>query len=273
LKLKICLAQLESITGSILRNIEKVKEVVKSHEADLYVFPEMFLTGYMIKDMVYKLAIPPTSKYIKDLQELAKSNNIGIVVGFPELSNMGYIYNATLAVNNDGNIFIYRKRHLPTFTVFDEHRWFRQYKGSIRPWKFKGVNIGLAICYDTFFPEIFKAYTLRGVKLHIIISAAPDTSVPLFHRVVMGRAIETTTYFIWVNTVGIVDGLTFGGNSIAIDPLGNVIEKLKEYEEDVKIVSIDLSAVYRFRIARPVVKDSMREDAEELLKAYNELEA
>ncbi len=272
MRIKICLAQLEPITGSIRDNVDKVKEIIESYNADLYVFPEMFLTGYMVKDLVYKIALTPSSRYISDIREIAKNKNVGVIVGFPELSSMGYIYNSILAVNENGELFIYRKRHLPTFSVFDEHRWFKQFRGKLRPWKFKDILFGLGICYDAFFPEIFKAYALMGVKVQVVISAAPDTSVPLFHKVIASRAIETTTYFIWVNTVGIIDGLTFGGGSIAVNPLGKTIERLADHEEDVKIVDIDLGAVYRYRIIRPVIRDSMREDAEELLRAYNEIE-
>ncbi len=272
MQVKICLAQLEPVIGSIENNVRKMSKVVESYSADLYVFPEMFLVGYMVKDLVYKIALPLSSKYIDEVKQMAKSKGVGVIVGFPELSPMGYIYNSMLAVDENGKVFVYRKRHLPTFSVFDEHRWFKQFKGKLKPWKFKDILFGLAICYDTFFPEIFKAYALMGAKVQVIISAAPDTSVPLFHRVIMSRAIETTTYIIWVNTVGIMNGLTFGGGSMVVSPLGRAIEKLKDYEEDVKVVEVDMDTVYRCRIARPVIRDSMREDAEELLRAYNEME-
>ena len=273
MKIKVCLVQVEPVVGSIPKNIEKIRDVIESYTADLYVFPELFLVGYTVKDAMYKLALSTSSKHVEELKKLTKRNGVGLIVGFPELTSLGYIYNSILAIDEEGNIFLYRKRHLPTFSVFDEHRWFKQYKGAIKPWNFKGIGVGLAICYDMFFPEIFKTYMLRGAKLHVVISASPDSSLPLFHTLSTARALETTSYLIWVNTVGILDGLTFAGGSRVVNPLGNIVEQLKVYEEDVKIVTIDINEVHRCRVVRPVIKDSMREDAEELLRAYNEFES
>ena len=273
MSLRVALAQLEPIPASIESNLNKIYRVVTEYQADLYVFPELFLTGYTSRDLLYRISQELTSNVIARLRILAREHRIGIVVGLSEKSSYGFLYNSLIAIDDRGEVHVYRKRHLPTFSVFDEARWFRSYRGYVKPWSFRGVKVGFGICYDIFFPEIFKSQVLQGAKILIAISASPDSSVPLFHTLIRARALENTVFFIWVNMVGFFDGLGFGGSSVVVDPLGNVVEQLKPFEEDVRMVNIDLSLVDRARIDRPVIRDSSIEDAYLLLESYRYLES
>ncbi|MCS7111153.1 MAG: carbon-nitrogen hydrolase family protein [Ignisphaera sp.] len=258
--LRLAVVQSNPFNGSIERNLSKIKDVISSVNADLYIFPEMFLTGYLIEDEVFRLALDVNSTYVRELQQTASKNGIGIIAGFPEISDRGYLYNSVLAVDDKGGIYIYRKRHLPTFSSFNESRWFKPYKGSFDPWLFKDVRIGVTVCYDIFFPEVFRVYMLKGVKLYINISAAPDTSVQLFHIMARARAVENSAYFAWINMAGFVGGFGFGGASVVVDPLGNTIRTLKQYEEDIGVVEIDFNCLNAYRIERPLLRDITLED-------------
>jgi len=269
LKMKILLGQLSPKLGDVEENLKKIDDVVgRAGEIDLAIFPELFLTGYYLKDMFLKLAMAPNDPYLEKLRKIAEEKDIGIVVGFPEKDPSGYLYNSLIAVQASGEETIYRKRHLPTFSVFDEYRWFKPHSGSLNIWRLNGIGIGFGICYDTFFPEIFRAYSLIGAKILIIISASPDFSTPLFEKLCQTRALENTCFLFWVNQVGNYDGVGFGGGSMAVSPLGEVIAKCPRLREDSRIVEIDLNEVEQARYSRPVLKDARREDAEELLKAY-----
>lgn len=269
LKLKILLGQLYSKLGDVEGNIEKIVETVRSHDADLAVFPEQFLAGYYSKDIHYRAALNPyKSPLIERLRKAAEENKTAIIAGFPEKSEYGIIYNSALAINEQGEIHIYRKRHLPTFSVFNEYRWFGWSRNPLKTWSVKGVKSGIAICYDTFFPEIFKAYTLMGAKMLVIISASPDSSLKFFQKLTEARAIENTVYTVWVNLVGIYEGIGFAGGSRIISPLGRIVTECRLMDEDIKIAEIDFDEVDYARIVRPTLRDSIREDAEELLDAY-----
>ncbi len=261
------MAQLEAVPGNVEANLEKLRSVVEELDGDIYVFPELFLTGYTVQDLLHRLAMDLDSRALRKVISLSREKSCTIIVGFPERSHLGYLYNSALIAFN-GEFVVYRKRHLPTFSIFDEHRWFKPYRGPLRPVDLGFVRLGVAICYDMFFPEIFKAYALMGVHAMIVISASPDTSVPLFHALARARAIETTSFVVWVNNAGVVEGVTFGGGSLAVAPLGNVILELKRGEEDVGIVEIKLEQLYRCRAQRPVLRDSDASDAEALLEAY-----
>ena len=267
--MKVFLGQLSPKLGDIEGNLQKVNEALdRAGEIDLAIFPELFLTGYYLKDMFFKLAMTPDDPNLEKLRKIAEEKGVGIVAGFPEKSTSGYLYNSLMAKQASGEEMIYRKRHLPTFSVFDECRWFKPYSGSLKVWGLNDVGVGFGICYDIFFPEIFRAYSLMGAKILIIISASPDFSVPLFEKVCQARALENTCFLLWVNQVGNYGGARFGGGSMAVSPLGEVIAKCPRLREDSRIVEIDLNEVEQARYSRPVLRDARREDAEELLKAY-----
>ncbi len=270
--IKVLLGQLSPRLGDLEANLGRLEDVVRGHEADIAIFPELYLSGYFSKDMLYRLAIGLGDKTVSRLRRLAEETSTAIIVGFPERSGHGFIYNSALIIDEAGEASVYRKRHLPTFSLFDEGRWFRANRAGLGTWRLKGVEVGVAICYDTFFPEIFKAYSLRGAELLAILSATPDSSLRFFKKLTEARAIENTAYVVWVNQVGVYDGVGFAGESRVVSPLGRLIAECKPMEEDVRVVELDLREVGLARIQRPVLRDSIREDAETLLDAYLAIE-
>ncbi len=272
--MKIALAQVRPIQASPNKNIEKIANVlnnIRKNDVDLVVFPELFLTGYWVKDMLYRLAEPLSSEHIKKLSKLCSEYNVAIVAGFVELDEKYYYtYNSALLIDSNGNVTTYRKRHLPTFLVFDEARWFKPYNGPYKLWRVNNIPIGVEICYDIFFPEVTRTYALMGAKVVVGISAAPDLSLKFFKLLTRARALENTLYFIWVNLIGVFDGLGFPGGSQAVDPLGNVIVECKTFEEDIKIVNIDLGLVKYAREIRPVLRDFTVWDIIHLYNSYLE---
>jgi len=138
--------------------------------------------------------------------------------------------------------------------------------------KRKNIKVGVAICYDIFFPEIFRIYALKGAALLVILSASPDASLPLFDVLTRARALENTCFLAWVNNVGVFDGLGYAGGSRLVDPLGNVVLQLKRYEEDVGLAEIEIDRVTWIRsVVRPVLRDLRLDDALQLLAAYEEV--
>ncbi len=272
-RIRVALAQLESAQANIEKNVGNVLWVLENYEADIYVFPELYLAGYYSRDLLPRLALDLESKPVRKLvQELTRRRpGSALAVGFPEKTGYGFMYNSLLLASQKG-VMVYRKRHLPTFTVFDEARWFRPYRGRLEPWDTGHVLAGTAICYDVFYPEIFRAYTLMGAKLLVVVSASPDQSVPLFHKVLRARALENTCYLVWVNLVGYYDGVGFGGASLALDPMGDTVAQLKPYREQVEVVELDMARLERARRDRPVIRDAHIEDAIALLKAYKRYE-
>ena len=235
-KIKLALAKISSKRESKTENLLKIEKLTlkaKQQGADLIIFPEMSLTGYVLLDQVYELAETIPGPSTQKIEALAKKTGMHIVFGMPELSEktQATVFNTAVLVGPQGLIGKYRKMYLPTHSVFEEKRYFRQ---GYEPAAFQTDlgNIGLSICYDVFFPEVFRLARLKGAQLIICISASPAVRRGYFEILTSARALENTAFLAYVNLAGVEDGLQFWGGSRLVGPTGDVFAKAKYDEED-----------------------------------------
>lgn len=272
MKINMTIAQLSTYIANPEKNIKKINEAVEkavNDNSDLIIFPELFLHGYYSKDLIYRLAEPIDGKNIKKLKEISRNHDIHIIVGFAERDKkFDIIYNSAVLVMPNEGIQVYRKKHLPDFSVFDEGRYFRRWEGGIELWGIRGFPIGIIICYDIFYPELSRAYMYLGAKGIVIISATPDFSKPLFHILSEARAVENTLYTIWVNMVGTYNGVGFAGESRIVMPLGQILYQAPPLEEDIKTIEVDDKEVAIARQKRPILREVSRADIELMFKSY-----
>jgi len=268
---KLALAQIKSVPGSKRENMKKVEKAVLDatrRECDLVIFPELSLTGYVLKDLVYILAeeIPGTST--SKLEELAKTYGIYIIAGMPERDkDTKMIYNSAVLVGPEGLVGVYRKKHLPTYGLLEEGRYFKPWRGDVEVFETSIGKIGMLICFDVFFPELPRILALKGAQMLAVISAAPDVSRQFFQTFIHARALENTIFVAYVNTVGFCDGIGFFGGSHVRAPLGQLIASAKLYEEDLVVVDVDYEEITRARSIRPILKDLRFDDVEHLYDA------
>ena len=274
-KFDVALAQMMCKVGSKKSNLDIMKkniEQAKKKNANLVIFPELSLTGYSNRDLTYELAEPVPGPSTRFLEEIAKKEDLYIVFGMPEHSEKAraVLFNTAVLLGPDGLIGKYRKMHLPTHSVFEEKRYFRLgYKAPV--FETEIGKIGLTICYDLFFPEISRLLRLQGSQLIICISASPGVRSSFFEVFTVARAIENTVFLIYVNLVGVENGLQFWGGSRIIGPNGSFLAKAKYDEEDLVVGSIDYSDlehtepfVPTLRDLRPELYASLRDHAETL---------
>ncbi len=270
--LRVGLAQLKPYVANPEKNLGKMEEAVKKLSdsgAGLIVFPELYLQGYMSRDLLYRLAEPVDGEILGKVLDMAREYNVYIITGFAERdTKYEVLYNSAALATPEGEVKTYRKMHLPDFSVFDEWRYFRRWDGPVQVWRIGNIDFGVMICYDVFFPELARAYTYQGAKVLVAISATPDFSQPLFHIVARARAIENTTYFIWVNMVGTYEGLGFAGASRVVEPLGRVVKDLPHMEEALEVVDLDDHKIRVAREKRPILKDIHWADVENLIESY-----
>ena len=245
---------MEPKIGNKKKNIKKMKQFIDKEEADLYVFGELSLTGYMCKDELFKLAESLEGDAVKELKEIAEQKDAYIVFGMPIEERNGIISNAAILLKPDG-IGVYKKIYLANFGPFEEKLYFKE-GNSIQTFNTKFGKIGLCICYDIFFPEITKSISLKGADYIVCISASPSTSRNYFERVFSARAIETTSYLIYSNIVGEEENLVFWGGSQIYDPFGNLMAKAEYFKEDYIVKELNPSLIKDARIARPTLRDT-----------------
>jgi len=271
MKVRIGLCQIRPRTGDIEANLETIRDLTaraSQEEIDILLFPELALTGYMARDELFELAQPVSGEAVSELESIAREYKVYLVVGMPELDEHTFmLYNSAVVVGPEGLVGTYRKRHLPSYGVFDEARYFKPFRGPIEVFSLSIGRVGVAICYDLFFPETVRAMALKGAKLVLVLSAAPGMSREYFETLVKARAMENTMYVAYVNLVGHYEGLGFFGGSHMRGPLGELVVSLGLYEEGFAVGEVDYSYLRSAREARPIIGDINLRDFDELCNA------
>jgi predicted amidohydrolase len=274
-KIRLALAQISSKRENKEENLakfEKITQKAKEQGADLVIFPELSLTGYVVRDQLYELAEPIPGPSVHRMEEIAKKTNMHIIFGMPELSEKtrATLFNTAVFVGPKGFIGKYRKMYLPTHSVFEEKRHFRPgYQAAAFDTPIG--KIGLCICYDIFFPEVTRLVRLQGAQLIVCISASPAVRRSYFEILTAARALENTVFLAYVNLVGVEDGLQFWGGSRLINPTGDVVVKAKYDEEDFVLCEVNYNDIRAAETFIPTLRDLRPELFEELKRSSENL--
>jgi len=272
-KIKLALAQISSKREDKEANLQKIERLTrkaKEQEADLAIFPELCLSGYVVRDQFYESAETIPGPTVEKVEALAKETRMHIIFGMPELSEKtkATVFNTAVFIGPKGLIGKYRKMYLPTHSVFEEKRYFRAgYQTAA--FQTDVGNIGLCICYDIFFPEVVRLIRLKGAQLIVCISASPAVRRSYFETFTCARALENTAYLAYVNLAGIQDGLQFWGGSRLVSPNGDVLAKAKYDEEDFVPCEVDYGELRTAETFIPTLRD-LRPELFDKLKEYSE---
>lgn len=252
---KVALHAAQPRLGNVAANVEAVAEALAARNADLHVFPEMFLTGYNIGDDVQRLAFDDQDERLTPVCEAAKAHGAHLIVGAPRRVRTGITRNAAACIDPEGDVTWIDKRVLPTFTTFREGLFFGP--GEEQPvWRTRLGNIGVGICYDLYFPEFHKTQVLAGADVLVNISASPSSSRRFFEALLPARAIENAAFMLYSNNVGAQDGLVFWGGSAGFGPRGEFLAQQTPYQPGHVIAEVDLSDLQAAREFRPTIRDS-----------------
>jgi omega-amidase len=239
--MKIAAAQISCSLGNPDANLLKVRDFAaraKRSGAELIVFPEMIDTGYSMP-IIQTHAASWTSGFVPGLQEAARELSIAIVSGVSE-RDAACIYNSQVLIDQEGNMLAkYRKTHLYAVAPVEEQKCFSA-GDAFASFAFADLRLGLSICYDLRFPEMYRKLAAEyNVIAFIISSAWPFPRVEHFRLLALARAIENQSYVIASNRVGKDDDLWFCGSSAIIDPRGVVIAAASADREE--LIEADIS--------------------------------
>jgi predicted amidohydrolase len=267
--LTLALAQFSPKLCDKEHNLKKMEELIVQawkNNAQLIIFPEMALTGYVCRDLFYQLAEPLNGPSITRLGKSAAQNSMYLIFGMPEEGEVkGVIYNSAVLISPKGAVKAYRKIYLPTHAVFDEKRYFRPGK-DLHVFDTGIGKVGLTICYDLCFPELFRLLTLDGAQLIACISASPSVRKDYFEVFTRARAMENGVFLAYVNLVGVEDGLQFWGGSRLISPEGKILAAAKYDEESLVFSEVDYGDLLHARAFLPTLRDLRLDTYETLLK-------
>lgn len=261
------LVQAEPELGDKRANLKKMGKLVKETKADLYIFGELYLTGYMCKDLFFRLGEDLGGPSVKEASRIAEEADATIIFGMPEKDrDTGAVYNSSVHISRSDEPVSYRKLYPANFGPFEELEYFRQ-GHELKVVDNALGKIGLLICYDTFFPEVTKGLALGGAQVLVCISAAPASSKPFFDQVIPARAIETTCFFLYSNLVGTELNMVFQGGTQAIGPRGEELCRASDFEEEVIRCTVNLGDIDVAKRFRPTLRDTRPEVIRLLLEA------
>jgi predicted amidohydrolase len=258
--MKVALAQFAPHLGDVGRNLElhlDFMERARRKKADIVVFPELSLTGYTLKDLAGEVALDPGSDP-RFKRILAASRKLAVVLGFMEESpgEKGLFYNSAAFVADGRILHVHRKVYLPTNGLFEEAKFFAQGR-EFRVFPTPFGTAGVMICRD--FLHYGASYVLfaGGADIIIVISSAPGRGVTGRESFetsrmweLMGEAVSyfSSAFVIYVNRVGIEDGVSFAGGSFIYGPGGRLLARAADLDPDFLIYRLDLTAVREARI-------------------------
>jgi 5-aminopentanamidase len=219
-------------------NIKAALTLMSKAQADVYVLPELFNTGYNFTEMaeVERLAEPAEGTTCKAMVEFSQRKSCYVVYGFAERSNR--LYNSSALVGPNGLIGIYRKVHL----YYRENLFFEPGNLGFPVFDLPIGKIGMMICFDWFYPESARTLALRGAQLiahpsNLVMPHCPDAMIT---RCLENRVFSATSNRIGREHRGAID-LAFIGKSEIVSPRGEILKRLPEFEEGMAIVDVDLS--------------------------------
>jgi predicted amidohydrolase len=231
--------QFSPVFGDVRSNLDRIRNALSDIEADLMVLPELCLSGYQFTalDEVRALSEPvPDGPSVRALSELARSKRMFIVAGLAEAAD-GRNYNSAVLIGPEGWMGTYRKTHL----FFEEKLWFSAGDTGFRVWNAADIRLGLMVCFDWTFPEAARSLALAGADIichpaNLVLPYCPDAMVT--------RSIENRVFTITANRTGAEarggkPALRFIGRSQATAVRGEILFRMGEDEEGVRVVEID----------------------------------
>ncbi len=237
--MRVALGQLDMVWEDKKTTLVKAEQMIKEAsecDADIIVFPEMTLTGFSmnLKKIGERVS---SSETVDCMKKLAKKHHIAIGFGWsalPEKEEKKGTNRFTVVDCEENIIAEYSKLH--PFTYGGESDVYEKGQEIVTV-PFMGHTISLFICYDLRFPEVFQMAAEKA-DVMFVIANWPQVRRIHWQTLLRARAIETQSYVIGVNCYGTRDNMTYSGDSMAVDSIGNILGMISE-KEGVLICDID----------------------------------
>jgi predicted amidohydrolase len=269
--LRITLAQLAPRLGMLEENLDRhgvLLAEARDGGADLVVFPELGLTGYLLQDLAAEVAMRLDDPRLADLA--ARTAGLSAIVSFVEESADNRLFIAA-ALMEDGAIrHVHRKLFLPTYGLFDERRFFAAGDVLRAVPSRLGAAVGIGICEDFWHLPVPQLLALDGARILVNVSSSPGRDIAARNEIGLGTATSwrtlmrtyaqlTTSLVVFCNRVGVDESISFWGGSEVIGPGGETLLTAPLYDEGLFTVDVSLADIRRERIALPLLRDERPE--------------
>lgn len=250
---------MQSVLGDTRANYLKVSDMIDGfyktlpsdtkNMPDIIVLPEVWTTGWYPE--LFKDSVDLFDETEEFLSKIAQKYYVNIIGGSYIRGDKDLIKNTCPVINRKGQLVArYDKIHL--YSPDGEAKYVKEGSKPVIV-NLEGLKIGLSICYDIRFPELFRSYinTPFAPELLINMSAWPLSRKEQYTIMASSRAVENQCYFLALSQTGNIKGnVNNSGNSVFVDPMGNIKEKLGE-KEDYIYTSVETAVVSKVRETYP----------------------
>jgi predicted amidohydrolase len=255
----------EAVVSRMLALIEQAK----GKRCDLVVFPELCLTTFFPRwymedqaevDQYFETEMPNAAT--APLFAAAKSAGIAISFGYAELTPEGQHFNTSILTDKAGNIVgKYRKTHLPGHREYDngrafqhlEKRYFLEGDTGFPVWRTQDAIMGMCICNDRRWPEVYRVMGLQGVELVMLGYNTPSVNSQMSDEALDKRlyhselsmtagAYQNSTWVVGIAKAGDEDGHPLMGGSVIVDPNGFVMVRAETEGDELIVHACDMDA-------------------------------
>ena len=262
-----------SCSWNVAANIEKAESLVRraaSEGAQIILLQELFETPYFCIDeqerhfdLAHRRDAQPT---IQRMREIARELEVVLPISYFESAGLAF-FNSVAMIDADGRIAgHYRKSHIPDSPAYEEKFYFSPGDTGFQAIKTRYATIGVAICWDQWFPEAARAMVLQGAELLLYPTAiGSEIATPSidskdhWQTVMRGHAAANVVPVIASNRIGSESSngteITFYGSSFITDHTGSIVECADRTSESVITAEFDLDAIREYRRAWGVFRD------------------
>jgi predicted amidohydrolase len=269
--LRVGLAQIAPRLGALEENLERHHALLaeaRAEGADLVVFPELGLTGYLLQDLSSEVAMRVEDPRLQGLARAAAG--MSAIVSFVEESEDHRLFIAAALLEDGAVRHVHRKVFLPTYGLFDERRFFAA--GSMLravPSRL-GLRLGISICEDFWHLATPELLALDGAQVLINVSSSPGRDLAAVNEVGLGTASSwrtlnrtyaqlTTSFVVFVNRVGVDESITFWGGSEVVGPAGATVYAAPMHDEGLFMAELHTAELRRERVSTPLLRDERPE--------------
>ncbi|MCT7667494.1 nitrilase family protein [Shinella kummerowiae] len=251
----VAAVQFEPIVGEHARNLAAIDRLVRAAKAggaDIVVLPELADSGYNFADAEEVAALAgtvPGGPSADALCRLATDLSVYIVSGIAERDDDRF-YNGAMICGPQGFIGKYRKLHLWN----NEHRFFAKGDLGLPVFDLPFGRVGIAVCYDGWFPETFRELALAGAELVCVptnwvpMAGAQDGAEPMANILHKAAAHSNGLFIACADRIGTERGQRFVGHSLIVGPQGwPVAGPASADREEILLATFDLSSVAKTR--------------------------
>lgn len=260
------MAMREEAASNVAQAVARVREAAAGG-AGVVLLPELFAGHYFPqheREEHFRDAWPADAHpFLGDFRKLAAELGVVLPISFFERAGQAH-FNSVATFDADGSCMgIYRKSHIPDGPGYEEKYYFNPGDTGFKVWRTRYGAVGVAICWDQWFPESARCMALQGADLLLyptaIGSEPPEAGAldtrDMWQRAMLGHAVCNNTYLAAANRVGREGDATFYGSSFIADYRGDKLAEADRTEERILYADLDLDAARTFRASWGFFRD------------------